>query len=94
MHTRSSTTEQAVPQLVMEPSSYTTNGVHDYVLMSHGTDYVRVEVSSRGLNNPDPMLYIGEDLTGFIVLSPGGLRAMQRIDLIVSQLPDRESNRD
>ena len=78
----------------MESAPNPFNGVHDCILMSHGNDYVRVEVSSRGLNNPDPLLYIGEELTGFIVLSPGGLRAMQRIDLVVSQLPDRESNRD
>ena len=78
----------------MGSAPYPLNGILDYILMSRGNDYVRVEVSSRGLNTPDPLLYIGEELTGFIVLSPGGLRAMQRIDLVVSQLPDRESNRD
>jgi hypothetical protein len=78
----------------MGSAPYPLNGVHDYILMSRGNDYVRVEVSSRGLNDPDPLLYIGEELTGFIVLSPGGLRAMRRIDLMVSQLPNREGNCD
>ena len=84
-----SASEQSAPQLVTEPATYTSN-----VLMSHGSDYVLIEVSSRGPNDQDPLLHIGEELTGFIVLSPGGLRGMQRMDLLVSQLPNRESNRD
>ena len=70
------------------------DGLHQYTLMSSGSDYVRVEVSSRRSNDQDPLLYIGEELTGFIVLSPGGLRAIQKIDVVVSQPPNHESNRD
>ena len=87
-------TEQLSPQLVTEPETYTTNGVQQYILMSHGNDYALVEVSSRGPNDQDPLLHIGEELAGAIVLSPGGRRGMRRIDLVVSQLPDRKSNRD
>ena len=80
--------------LVAEPATYATNGVQQYTLMSNGSDYALVEVSSRGPNDQDPLLHFGEELTGFIVLTPGSLRGMQRTDLVVSQLPNRESNRD
>ncbi|KAI0255034.1 hypothetical protein BJV78DRAFT_1359024 [Lactifluus subvellereus] len=84
IHARSySVTEQRDPQLVMDPATYY---VLRYILMSRGNDYVLVEVSSRGLNNQDPhiqgpLLHFGEELTGFVVFSPGGLRCMQRMDL-------------
>ncbi|KAI0255036.1 hypothetical protein BJV78DRAFT_1151867 [Lactifluus subvellereus] len=85
-HTRSySASEQPATQLVTEPATSLTNDGHQdiYILMSHGSDYALVEVSSRGFNDQDPLLHFGEELTGFIVLSPGALRGMQRVDLAV-----------
>ncbi|KAI0255035.1 hypothetical protein BJV78DRAFT_813475 [Lactifluus subvellereus] len=91
-----SATEQHGPQRAIDPairahskvhtspvfSESPPDGVHRYNLMSRGSDYAFIEVSSRGPNDQDPLLHFGEELTGFIVLSPGGLRCMQRIDLV------------
>ncbi|KAI0255033.1 hypothetical protein BJV78DRAFT_813439 [Lactifluus subvellereus] len=92
-----SATEQHGPQRAIDPAIWAhskvhtppvfsespPDGVHRYNLMSRGSDYAFIEVLSRGSNDQDPLLHFGEELTGFIVLSPGGLRCMQRIDLVL-----------
>jgi hypothetical protein len=84
---------QARPQLrnasFAEPAT-----VHQYNLM-HGTDYVTIEIASRAPSAEDhPLLYPDDELRGVVVLSKGGLRGMQRIDVVVSWGPSRQCDRN
>jgi hypothetical protein len=68
--------------------------VHQYNLM-HGTDYVTTGITSRAPSAEDhPLLYPDDELRGFVVLSKGGLRGMQRIDVVVSWGPSHQSDRN
>jgi hypothetical protein len=53
--------------------------VHQYTLKSRGRDYAFITVKSHALNAQDPpLLYFGEDITGFVILSLSDLSDMQR----------------
>jgi hypothetical protein len=67
--------------------------VHRYNL-THGAD-VTIEITSRAPSPEDhPLLYPEDELKGFVVLPRGGLRGMQRIDVVVSWGPSRQSDRN
>ena len=60
--------------------------VHHYSLNSRGREYALITVTSHALNAQDiPLLYFGEELKGFVVLSLGELNNMQSMDVMVSQ---------
>jgi hypothetical protein len=60
--------------------------VHQYILKSRGKDYAFIIVKSHALNGQDPpLLYFGEDITGYVILSLSDLSDMQRMDVAVSQ---------
>lgn len=62
---------------------------HQYILKSRGRDYAFIIVKSHALNAEDPpLLYFGEDITGYVILSPSDLSDMQRMDVVVSQFPN------
>ena len=60
--------------------------VHHYTLTSRGREYALITVTSHALNAQDiPLLYFGEELKGFVVLSLSDLNDMQSMDVVVSQ---------
>lgn len=62
---------------------------HQYILKSRGRDYAFIIVKSHALNAEDPpLLYFGEDITGYVILSLSDLSDMQRMDVVVSQFPN------
>jgi hypothetical protein len=64
--------------------------VHRYILKSRGRDYAFIIVKSHAHNAQDPLLlYFGEDVTGYVILSLSDLSDMQRMDVVVSQFPNR-----
>jgi hypothetical protein len=63
--------------------------VHQYILKSRGRDYALILVTSHALNAEDPpLLYFGEDITGYVMLSLSDLSDMQGMDVVVSQVPN------
>ncbi len=63
--------------------------VHPYILNSRGRDYSFIIVKSHALNAKDtPLLYHGEDIPGYVILSLSDLSDMQRMDVVVSQFPN------
>jgi hypothetical protein len=89
-------------QHVIDPTSLFDNQIHDpllgpaspptvhqYTLKSRGRDYAFIIVKSHALNAEDPpLLYFGEDITGYVILSLSDLSDMQRMDVVVSQFPN------
>ena len=84
-------------QAVIDPTSLVDNQIHDvllptvhqYILKSRGRDYALIIVKSHAVNAEDPpLLYfgedIGEDITGYVILSLSDLSDMQRMDVVVS----------
>jgi len=68
----------------LHPASSAT--VHQYILKSRGREYAQIIVRSHALNAHDPpVLYFGEDITGFVILSLSDLSDMQSMDVVVSQ---------
>jgi hypothetical protein len=65
-----------------------TETIHEYTLKSRGRDYALITVTSHAPNAQDiPLLYFGEELKGFVVLSLSDLNDMQNMDVVVSQFP-------
>src|SRR5579863_3064947 len=59
--------------------------VHQYILTSRGREYAFVTVTSHALDPQDiPLLFFGEELRGFVVLSLSDLNDMQNMDVVVS----------
>jgi hypothetical protein len=59
--------------------------VHQYNVKSRGRDYALITVFSHAVNAQDPpLLYFGEELEGFVMLSLNDLSGMQRLDVVVS----------
>ncbi|KAI0303672.1 hypothetical protein B0F90DRAFT_1916642 [Multifurca ochricompacta] len=59
-----------------------TDTFHRYNLVSRGKDYALVIIQSRAANPEDtPLLYFGEEVTGFIVLSQADLSNMRIIEI-------------
>jgi hypothetical protein len=78
---------QAHNQVLDSPPSATppADTIHRYNLWSRGSDHVFVEVISRALSVEDrPLLHPEEELKGFILLSRGALKDLERIDVVVS----------
>jgi hypothetical protein len=74
---------------VHDPVVAPANTVHEYNLMSRGRNYALVTVMSRAANGQDPpLLYFGEELGGFIVLSQNDLESMGSMDVVVSCFPN------
>jgi hypothetical protein len=86
---------QTHPQVLDVSSSAAApaNTVHQYNLNSGGTDYVTITSHAPSAED-HPLLYPDEELKGSVVLSKGGLRVMQRIDVMVSWGPSRQSDRN
>lgn len=60
--------------------------VHQYNLTSRGKDYAIITVNSHAHNAQDPpLLYFGEEIKGFVILSLSGLNDMQNMDVVVSR---------
>jgi hypothetical protein len=60
--------------------------VHQYNLKSRGKDYAIITVNSHAHNAKDtPLLYFGEEIKGFVILSLSDLSDMQNMDVVVSQ---------
>jgi hypothetical protein len=60
--------------------------VHEYPLKSRGREYALIIVPSHASNAQDiPLLYFGEELNGFVVLSLSDLNEIQSMDVVVSQ---------
>jgi hypothetical protein len=60
--------------------------VHHYTLTSRGREYALITVISHAPNARDiPLLYFGDELNGFVVLSIDDLNDMQSMDVVVSQ---------
>jgi hypothetical protein len=71
-----------IPDVLLRPDSLPT--VHQYTLKSSAF----IIVKSHALNAQDPpLLYFGEDITGYVILSPSDLSDMQRVDVVVSPFP-------
>jgi hypothetical protein len=66
--------------------AFPTDTVHQYSLKSRGRDYALILVRSHALNGQDPpLLYFGETLKGFVVLSRNDLSDMQSMEVAVSE---------
>ena len=66
---------------------YPANTVHEYNLKSLGRDYAIITVKSHARTALDtPLLYFGEELKGFVILSLNNLSDMQNMDVAVSRL--------
>ena len=79
--------DNQIHDVLLHPASPPT--VHQYILKSRGRDYAVIIVKSHALNAEDPpLLYFGEDITGYVILSPSDLSDMQRMDVVVSQFPN------
>ena len=62
--------------------------VHQHILKSHGRDYAFIIVKSHALNAQDtPLLYFGEDITGYVIFPLSDLSDVQRVDVVVSPFP-------
>ncbi|KAI9509804.1 hypothetical protein F5148DRAFT_693119 [Russula earlei] len=60
------------------------NTVHQYNLQSRGRDYAFIILRSHAANARDPpLLYLGEELTGSVVLSLNDLSGMQSMDVVL-----------
>jgi hypothetical protein len=60
--------------------------IHHYTLTSRGREYALITVTSHAPNAQDiPLLYFGDELKGFVVLSIDDLNDMQSMDVVVSQ---------
>jgi len=60
---------------------------HQYSLKSRGRDYALITVKSHALNAHDPpLLYFGEVLKGFVVLSLNDLGEVRSIDVVLRML--------
>ena len=89
-------------QPAIDPASLIDNQIHDvslhpdppptlhqYTLKSRGRDYAFIFVRSHALNTEDPpLLYFGEDITGYVILSLSDLSDMQSMDVVVSPFPN------
>jgi hypothetical protein len=76
--------EQVHDNLIMPTTPSAT--MHEYTLTSRGKDYALIIIASHALNTQDiPLLYFGEGLKGFVVLSISDLNDMQSMDVVVSQ---------
>jgi len=63
--------------------------VHQYILKSRGREYAKIIVRSHSPNAHDPpVLYFGEDISGYVILSLSDLSDMQSMDVVVSQFPN------
>jgi hypothetical protein len=83
---------QAHPQ-VRSASFAEPTTVHQYNLTQSAD--VAIKITSRAPSTVDhPLLYPGDELRGFVVLSKGGLRGMQRIDVVVSWGLSRQCDRN
>ena len=61
---------------------------HQYHLKSRGRDYALISVASHAPNVKDtPLLYFGEEMTGFVALSLNSLSGMQSVDVVVCHFP-------
>ena len=88
----------SVGQAALDPTSVIENQIHDvaspptvhqYTLKSRGRDYAFIIVKSHALNALDPpLLYFGEDITGYVMLSLSDLSDMQRMDVVVGHFPN------
>jgi len=79
--------DNQIHDVLLHPASPPT--VHQCILKSRGRDYAFIIVKSHALNAEDPpLLYSGEDITGYVILSLSDLSDMQRIDVVVSQFPN------
>lgn len=60
--------------------------VHQYNLKSRGRDYAIITVNSHARTALDtPLLYFGEEIKGFVILSLNDLSDMQNMDVTVSR---------
>ncbi len=63
--------------------------VHRYTLKSRGRDYAEIIVRSHAHNSQDPpLLYFGEDIAGYVILSLSDLGDLQSMDVVVSLFPN------
>ncbi len=63
--------------------------IHQYILKSRGREYAKIIVRSHSPNAHDPpVLYFGEDISGYVILSLSDLSDMQSMDVVVSQFPN------
>ena len=69
---------------------YPANTVHEYNLKSRGRDYAIITVKSHARTALDtPLLYFGEEIKGFVILSLNDLIDMWNVDVVVSPfVPD------
>ncbi|KAI0300817.1 hypothetical protein BC826DRAFT_1102149 [Russula brevipes] len=69
---------------VIDASSAPADTVHQYNLKSRGRIYALITVKSHAPNARDPpLLYFGEELTGFVILSLNDLSGMQSMDVML-----------
>ena len=61
--------------------------VHEYSLKSRWREYAVLTIKShaRTVHDP-PLLYLGEEIKGFVILSLTNLSGMQGIDVVVSRV--------
>ena len=70
-----------------QPTAQPASTVHQYSLKSRGRDFAIVAVNSHAHNAQDrPLLYFGEEIKGFVILSLSDLSKMQSMDVVVSWL--------
>jgi hypothetical protein len=76
--------DNQIRDALLYPASHPT--IHPYILNSRGKDYSFIIVKSHALNAQDtPLLYYGEDIPVYVILSLSDLGDMQRMDVVVSQ---------
>ena len=71
--------DNQIPNVLLRPASLPT--VHQYTLKSSAF----VAVKSHARNAQDaPLLYFGEDITGYVIFSLSDSSDIQRVDVVVS----------
>ena len=88
----------SVEQAAIDPMIVIENQIHDvaspptvhqYTLKPRGRHDAFVIVKSHALDAQDsPLLYFGEDITGYVILSLSDLSDMQKMDVVVGHFPN------
>lgn len=77
------------PNLIFDNgnASVPADTVHEYNLKSRWREYAVLTIKSHARTVQDPpLLYFGEEIKGFVILSRADLDGMQGIDVVVSGL--------
>jgi hypothetical protein len=92
--------EQPAAELTIDPMNHfrdnnydpslSADTVHQYDLQSRGRNYALVAVMSHASSaQGTPLLFFGEELTGFVALSLSDVSGMQSMNVVVSWFPSR-----